>query len=111
MEACRIYALSLWSVPNDQAHSPLQSSSNLHDSHQSHHVFTQSVAAIGLVGNLGIHHDHEFKASDLYHMDGLCNTDPLHVADVEFLTVSVAESAPIEGGSRYGGLVSKKCLS
>ena len=81
VEEHQLNAISLGSVSDNQAQSPLHASTPRHDLRQAHHVAYQPVAKISLTGDLGLHHNHLVKASNLYHLDGL--SDPKYPAVVD----------------------------
>ena len=83
VEACRLDAPYLWSVPDEQDHSHLRSDRIRCSRRKAHHVLPKPVVAIGLVGDLGLIQYHEVEATDLYHLDGLCEPKILSVTNVE----------------------------
>ena len=67
----------------NQAHYPLRAARRRHDFWRAHNIVSQPIAAIRMVGNLGLNQDHQVESANLYHLDGVCEPKYPAITDVE----------------------------
>ena len=70
MESHQFYYSALRSVPENQAHFPLRSTSRRHYHQRSHYVISQPITKIILVGNPGICQYHYVEATNIHRLGG-----------------------------------------
>ena len=83
MVAHQIYAPSLELLPDDYAHSSLNSASRLHNHRLAHCVISHNDTTIILVGDIGLCQYHYVDAANLHCPDGMSNPVAQVGMDVE----------------------------